>query len=393
MMRKISLFLICAAAAVLPAAIAARGQNIQARPVDRWLTMTGVAAGTDLKAKDEAVAQALRKAVEQVCGVFLTAQSKTRDYKAVYDKIFANTVGYVREHEVLKTWTDGQQTFAKVKVRVSTQRFEEDWAVIAHTIEQENNPRVIVAVVEAIHHSTTGPVYEVKNHGIVQGKIEDFFLEKGVALMDREMAAAVNKRDILLAAIRDDTQAVAALGSRFNADVVVLGRAVAKYGKEIEVGGQDMYQYTATVNVRVIQTDSARILASKSFGPATISTLQRGGGEDKALAKLAEDSAPKLLTAVVEAWRKRANVSRTVDVRISGMDFKAWKKFKAEIEELRGVEASRLREIVESVACIDIEYRYTNENLAEHLTELEGIKLEVTEITANRVKLKVVDVD
>ena len=130
------------------------------------------------------------------------------------------------------------------------------------------------------------------------------------------------------------------------------------------------------------------MLASKTYGPVTLTSLQRGGAEDKALAKLAKEAAPKLLAAVVEAWRKRANVARSVSLSISGMDYKTWKVFQIEAKKLRGVEALRLREITEEVASIDVEYRYTTENLADNLIEFKTVKLEVKEITANRIKLK-----
>ena len=361
------------------------------RPVDRWVTATGRAAGGDDKARDEAVAQALRTAVEEACGVFLTAQSKTEDYRAVYDKVLANAVGYVRQHKVDKVSVDQGVTTVKVRARVSTRKFEQDWAGIRHTVNQENNPRVVVAIVEAVHHTTAGASYKVKEAGTVQSRVEDFLLSKGITLMDRGTANKTLKRDIMLATVKDDTDAVASLGARFSTDVVVVGRASAKFGKTIKIAGQSLYQYVAKMNVRVIQTDSARVLASKSFGPVTTNTLQRGGGEDKALAKLADESAPKLLAAVVRAWRRRANVSRTVQLSVSGMDFALWKTFRKEAAALRGVQALRLREITQAVANIDVEYRYKNEGLADRLTELKTVKLKVLEITANRLKLKVTD--
>lgn len=357
-------------------------------PVEQWVDATGRAAGTDEKAREEAVAQALRTAVEEACGVFLTAQSESRDYKTVYDKVLADAVGYVREYKVLSTQTVGEVTVAKVRALVSTRKFEQDWAAIAHTVERENNPRVIVAIVESTTQSTSDEPVEVQENGILQGKIEDFFLGKGITLMDKTTATEVTKRDVLLAAIKDDINEVSALGARFDADVIVTGRATAKFSRQLEVAGQNLYQYTATLNARVIQTDSARVLVSKNFGPVSVNVLQRGGGDDKALEKLGDSCASELLSAVVEAWRKRAQVSRTVQVSISGLDFEAWKLFREKTQELRGVQAVRLREITESVANIDIEYRYTNETLAERLTELEGMKLKVLEITANRLKMQ-----
>ena len=220
--------------------VAATGQTIKGNTVDKWVTTTGIAAGTGETAREEAIAQALRTAVEQACGVFLKAESKTRNYKLVYDKVFADAVGYVKEHEVIKTWIKDGQTYAKVKARVSTQKFEKDWAVIAHTVEQENNPRVIVAIVEAVKHTTTGPEYKVDEAGTVQTKIEDFFLTKGLTLMDRQQSEEVSKRDVLLAVIKNDTKKLAALGTKFKADVLVIGRASAKYGKTIKVASQKM---------------------------------------------------------------------------------------------------------------------------------------------------------
>jgi hypothetical protein len=356
-------------------------------PVDQWVTATGKAAGADDKARDEAIAQALRTAVEEACGVFLTAQAKTDDYKTVYDKVIANAVGYVREHKVDKVTVEQGVTVARVRARVSTRKFEEDWASITHTIHQENNPRMVVAIVEAIHEAAGAPSYEVKENGKVATIVESFFLAKGISLVDANTAAKAQKRDILLAAIKDDVDAVASLGARFSADVVVVGKAVAKFGKELKIAGQTMYQYTASLNVRVVQSDSARVLAVESFGPITVNTMQRGG-EDKALDKLATDCAPKLLASVIEAWRKRANVSKTVELSITGMDFNRWKTFREEASKIRGVQNIRLREITQDVASIDIEYRYDNEGLADRLSELKSVKLKVTEITSNRLRLK-----
>jgi hypothetical protein len=461
------------------------GQNIVAAPVDRWVSAVGEAAGTDVTAKDQAVAAALRKAVEQACGVFLTGKTKTQDYKAIYDKVFANTVGYVVESKEPKFAVAGGITSALVTVRVSTQKFEQDWAVIAHTLHQEGNPRVIVVIAETTQDmvnklteetsstattktvetvetqsnvtasqvaeaqrlgeaytwtdqrgrrwrrvqgrtvcisneqvtasetataeahfraiatkisssasSSSRQVWEavaksLEDKGVVQGKIEEFFLDKGVKLMDRDTARKVNKRDLVLAMARDDLNEVRALGAKFEADVIIFGTAAAQFGRDVAVGDVTMYQYTAQLAVRAVRTDSGQLMVSKVFGPvASVSTV-KGGGESKALAKLAEEGAPKLLAAVVEAWRKQVNVSRDINLQIAGLEHEKWKLLKAEVEKLQGVQALRLREITEGVANIDVEYQFNAENLADRLTELKSVKLKVVEMSANRLKLKV----
>jgi len=473
-MSSRNVLLALSAALAAACCLQAPAQTINAPAVDRWVTVEAAAAGTDLNAKDEAVKQALRKAVEQACGVFLNAQSKTGNYKLVYDKVFAGAVGYVREHEVLRSWLQDGNTHVRIRARVSTQKFEKDWITIAHTVHQEGDPRVIIVVSETSYamldtHRTTEmqsgsgtvditgrvdtdertgarvdrtsgvvvvddrgrgaagaagsteqgtarrtgsttidvhgtattqsartlteselKIFTVKECGAVQSKLEDFFLSKGIKLVDRATAGKVADRDLRLAAAANDPAKIAAIAARFNADVVILGSAGAKYGQEIRIGEVTMHQTNAQMVVRAIRTDTGQLLAVKAYGPITSNSLQKGGGEDKALAKLADESAPKLLSAVVEAWRKQVNVARDLTLHVAGMDYKTYKLFKEEMEKVRGVESVQLKEITESVAAIDIKYAYSNENLADRLRQLKKVKLEVTEFSANRLKLKVV---
>ena len=371
----------------------AAGAYAQERPdkdVDIYVTATGEASGTGQTAADEAVAAALRKAVEQTCGVFIRAQSKTEDYQAVYDKVIANTAGYVLDRKLLETKHTDDATTVKVRVHVSTVKFEEDWARIAHTIHQEGNPRVIVVIAEATNWDHDGPRYQTEANGTVQTGLEGYLLDKGLELVDKAAAQSVARRDLNLAAHKEDNdKEIAAIGAKFHADVVIVGKASAKFSKTVEIadGEARLYQYVTSLNVRAVQCDSARILMSRNF--TLTPTLAQKNSEDKALAKLADDANPKLLADVLEAWRKRANVSKTIELTIGQMDRKTWKAFQAEASKIQGVQNLRLREITEDVATIDVEYKFDINTLADRLEELKEVKLEVGEQTANRLHAKV----
>jgi len=189
---------------------------------------------------------------------------------------------------------------------------------------------------------------------------------------------------------KDDIAEVTALGARFKADVIIFGTAAAQYSREVRIGDAVLHQYTAKLVIRAIRTDSGQLLVSKVFGPFTVNSTLRSGGEQGALEKLGSEAAPKLLAAIVEAWRQQSHVSRDISLQITGMDFSAWKLLRDELKEVRGVQALRLREITESVANVDVEWAYKTENLADRITELKTVKLEVVEISPNRIKLKMV---
>ncbi|MBN1943300.1 MAG: hypothetical protein JW849_08405, partial [Phycisphaerae bacterium] len=159
---------------------------------------------------------------------------------------------------------------------------------------------------------------------------------------------------------------------------------------EMTVAGRTIKQhdYRAKLVVRAVRTDSAQLMVSKVY-QAQKKSMQKGG-EETVLDKLADDAAPKLLSAVVEAWRKQVHVTRDIQLQISGMDYNTFKAFKAAAEKLRGVKAVALREITEGVANISIGYEFSTQNLADNLTALKEPKLEVTEFNPNRLKMKVV---
>ena len=81
--------------------------------------------------------------------MFINSRSKTKNYQAIYDKIFADAVGYVKKYDKPKCWIEGGLYYARVHALVSTQKFEQNWAAIAHTYHQENNPRIIMVIGES----------------------------------------------------------------------------------------------------------------------------------------------------------------------------------------------------------------------------------------------------
>jgi nucleotide-binding universal stress UspA family protein len=374
--------------ALLPLA-AARAQP--ARPgegVETWVSATDGAPGADLKAQDEATAAALRKAVEQTCGVFIKSQTDVENYTAIYDKVLSDTAGYVLKYEVERTWKAEGLTWVKVRALVSTRKFSEKWSSIAHTVNRANNPRVLIVIAEATNWILNEPTYDYDGVGTVQGKVEKLFLKHGLEVVDRASSEGLKSRDLILAEEKGDTKTIASVAARFHADVVVIGKATGRFNRTVELGGLTLNQYQATWNVKAIQADSARVLAAEKYGPELV-TSSKNRAEDQALAKLAEESAPKFLEALVGAWRKRTQVRTTYPLSIKGMTFKEWSEFKAEVEKLRGTDALRLREITNDVAAIDIEYRYDAQNLAQRLVELKSVKLDVIEITGGQLKLKV----
>lgn len=360
---------------------------LRAGPRDRVITIEGSAAGVNRNAMEQAKLDALRQAVERACGAFINAQAQTKNYAVVYDKVLAQPLGYVDSYDVLEQRVNDGVSYCKIKATVSTASFEQEWARLAHTVEAEDNPRCVVVVVEDNDADDANPP---KTNGVAQSIIENFFLDKGVQLMDKGAADSGRNRDITLAAINDDVGKLAAMAASMRADVVIRGNAEARRAGSSSVAGRSVYKWNATLNIRAYHADSAQMLASNSY-TYTHSTVKYEGAGDEALRKCVEENAGKVLRDIGEAWRKRQTFRRSCQLTLTNCSRADYKKFEAALRDVDGVQNVRLRELVNETCQVDVEWSYDLERLIGRIEELtiSDLKFEITEQTHDRATIRV----
>lgn len=366
----------------------AGGKRVEAR---------GMAAGTGETAVEEAKLDALRAAVAKVCGAFINAQSETENFQILRDKVLEHPVGFGRIIRVVKgpDILGGELTEVTIEAEVFPADFERKWAEFAHILEREGNPRCVVVILEDENpYDNIPPV----TNGLVQSALEDFYLGKGVRLMDRGATDAVKARDLKLAAEQGDILKAAAAGAAFKADVVILGTAEARQGDSVIVGGYEVKNWNVTLTLRAVQTDSAAILTSKTYTPKKPVSSTRLNAR-QALMKLGEDVAPDTLSDIGKAWRERATVGKTIEMRLQPVSRAQFKIIQDALAELKGVTGGRdgikLRELTNRIATIDVMWKYDLNQLADRVESIEirtddqRMTFEITEQSANRIEVTV----
>jgi len=359
---------------------------LAAGPDEKVVTVEGSAAGTDAQAMEKAKLDALRKAVEQACGTFINAQTKTKDYAAVYDRVLANAVGLVTEFTVLERRVEGGVSHCKVRATVSPAQFEAEWARIRHTLEAEGNPRCVVVVVE---DNDVDDQADPRADGVVQSVLERFFLDKGVQLMDQGAGAKTQARDVELAALNNDVKKLAAMAAGFKADVVIAGRAEARQAGTTELAGRTLYKWQATLTVRAYHADSAQLLMSNTY-TATKPSVNRNAGGDDVLKLCAEENAGKVLQDLGKAWSQRQNVRRICRVTLEHCTREDYKAFEAALRPIQGVQAVRMRELVNEVCTVEVDWDYDLPRLVDEIERLKvpGTRYRATEQSHDRVTLR-----
>lgn len=366
--------------------------NLNAQTDAKPITAKGQAAGVGLKAKDEACNDARRNAIREACGARINAYTHVVDFETKRDRILANPVGYLTMEKINRQWDDGQYSYCDLFATVATGKFEADWkAMFEHIREDAGNPRCVMIVVE---DNDMDDLVPPRVNGVAQSRIENFFLKNGVHLMDKEVGEGVRERDVNLAQ-GDDVRALAQRAAAFKADVLVLGRAEARRGAPKNLEGHVLYSWDVTLAVRVVQADSAQILAVNAYRPKKGFSTTINGNGDEGLERLADEIAPQLLKDVGEAWRKRETTHSVFEVTIencSRADFR--KRIEPALHKHRSVqqgdEGVKLREAENNIITAEIYWSGDLNSLADALEDLpvDGMHLNVAGQSANRVRCK-----
>ncbi len=367
--------------------LAAFASSAAANPApDKWISMEGKAAGTNANAMEQAKQDALRRAVEQACGVFISGQTQIKNYTAVYDKAMAQAQGYVAEFKITASRVENGISYCTVNALVSLKSFEEEWARLLHTLESEDNPRCIVVIIEDNNVDDANPP---SAGGVAQSIIENSFMKKGIQLMDNTGSSDIRNRDIQVAAQGNDIKKLAAMYGSFKSDVIITGKAEARASGTSELAGRTIYKWSATISIRAYHTDSAQMLMANSYTATATSVNPNAGGND-ALKKCADEYSGAILREMAEAWRKRQQVRRTVQVTLENCTRADYMAFEEAIRAMDGVQGIRMRELVKEVCQTEIEWSYDNERLISRIEELKvgATRYTVTEQTHDRVTFK-----
>ncbi|MCX7827488.1 MAG: hypothetical protein N2689_18310, partial [Verrucomicrobiae bacterium] len=111
----------------------------------------GRAAGTDLKARDEAINRALRAAIEKGVGTLVDSETMTQNFQLLDDRVYSQVKGYVRSYDVISD-NNGEGGIYRVKVKavVALGALRKDIQALNIIKSQKKNPRIMVMGVSRI---------------------------------------------------------------------------------------------------------------------------------------------------------------------------------------------------------------------------------------------------
>ena len=369
------------------------GQQVQT------ITAEGVGAilgGDRAIARDQAISDALRKAVEQAVGTMVSSETMVQNFQTLNDRIYTQTQGYIQNYRILSENPGPNVHQVTVQATVAMGDLEKDLQALGFLIGQVGKPRIMILIAEQnigrqyYTYWWGTPRAEQADLNIADNTITDRFREKGFDLVDPQAQAQNIKVPPALQVVELNDRAAITLGKQVDAEIVIVGKALAKSVGSI--GGTSMKSAQANISLRAIQIDNARVLSAGSENAAAVHIDEVTAGAE-AIKKASVKISDKMMDDIIKNFQKRVGATTMVQVTIFGLaGVEDLRKFKSSVlEQVRGVEGVHERSFVENAAKMDVDIKGNTQSLSQEISRknFPDFVIKVIRSTWNTLEIQV----
>lgn len=349
-----------------------------AAPAAQTVVTTGEASldNGQAAAREQAIAQANRLAVEQALGVYVVSETLVENFEVVKDTILTQSSGYVSGYKILSEGSKNGIYSVKVQATVSVEPLVEQLAKLG-LLRDWTVAVVLVSNGEA----------RASNEA-AKSKLNQFMLEKGFKVADENALVQLNQPGVMEQIMKGNYLAALPVLRDQGVDVLVVGSTLTR---PTEDGPMETYAGIKTVmtqgriDARVLRVDTGEMLASKSFQAVAGGSAQ-DLAEAKAMDKAATDAGQFFS---LEIAKLPAATSQKLQLVINGLNFNREQAFRSALQKLPGVRKVTKKSFANNRTQYEIDFAGKADGLAEALAghaSLKGFKVEIQAVTSGNVQ-------
>ncbi len=362
-------------------------------PLNLWaqklelISAEGVAAvlsGDKALARDRAIEDALRKAVEQAVGTMIEAETLVSNFQVLNDSIYSKSQGYIQSYAVVKEQVGEDVYRVTVEAIVSMDYLEEDFQAMASLLRRVHKPRLLVKI------ELEAPGWDKTSNQLnpAESAIIDNFDQKGFDLVGKNaIGSALGQVD---SPIFGNDKAAATWGLQQGAEIIIIGRARVKK-KHLPILGT-MNSYQANISLSAIKTDTAEIMASGSEQAAAVH-IDDASGSQQAVEKAARKLGQQLAIRLKNKFSQEISEGTTVQLVIRGVNDHQLVDFKNALgQQVRGIQPGGIHQrfFANGVAKLDVQVKGNAQFLADEITRknFPNFKISLEGFSANKLELR-----
>ena len=364
------------------------------------VTATGVAAvlqGDKAIARDTAVNDALRKAVEQAVGTMVSSETVVENYQLIRDSILTKSQGYIQNYKVVSESPSPELYQVTISATVKLGDLKNDLGALGILMQRVQKPRVLFMIAEQNigqefyvfwwygKSEFKGQHYDM---AASETALKEEFLNKGFNVVDSSVATGkIEVSNAYRIADLTDTGAIS-IGRQLGAEVIVKGKALAKEGPRNT--GSKVGSYIADITASALRVDNGAVLGS-ARGHGVSRNISEVTGGTEALEKAAREASGKIIDQIIAKWSGEVSGGGLIQLTVRGIsEYSDFVKFKDIIQgQIRGVQAIYQRSLEAGTAVLDVEMKGNAQQLSDEIARKNfgGIPVKVIGASANTVEV------
>jgi len=356
----------------------------------------GAIDGNDLAAaRERARDDALRSCVQQVATTVVTAATETDQAQLLSDKVYSHSQGYVRKFTVVEDRRDGNTWVTRLRCEVSEAKLDEDLLAFGIAYRRAGMPRIMTLVAEQAVDATQATGWwqgggNAADLRVLENAFMDRMEKSGFAFVDAEVLSGKVRLESVGA--DPNVQQAREVGRLTGAEVVVVGRAVAKPLGTLAIEGGTLHASVANVSARAVRTDTGEVIAVAEFTGKAGKGFEQATAGRNALSEAGRQLAADLFSKIGKVWAREQSGQKRVSLTVRGVDdYARVAAFKnALVTSVRGVKDVQERSLEEGKAEMEVLLSGTSQAFATELAtrRFQGFAVKVKKVTASAVEVE-----
>ncbi len=308
-------------------------------------------------ARDQAIKDALRKAVEQAVGSFISSETVVENYQVISDRIYSKAEGYIADYKVLREKVEDDLYRVLISAKVKMGDIKDDLKAIGILVEYMGRPRIAVLLED----------------DDIRTAIEEHLVNLGFPVVDFETIAKNTQKDKLKAVFDGDEDLAKEIALRNGAEIFITGSSKVD---EKNYRGRSIYE--VVVRAKVVVSSTGEIISSRVVSKSI------PFDEVKAKLETSKEMAEKISDDILKKWKGGVNV---IYLKVSGIKRGEINTIKGKLSEnIRGLRGINTKEIRKNYVVYEITASSTPQEVLDEISSLK--EFEVVRFEGSEIEVK-----
>jgi hypothetical protein len=345
--------------------------DVHAQDKIRAVGMATIHKGAVDIARDKAIENAQRNAVEEKVGVMITSVSEIENYQVKLDQILSESKGFINSYKVISEKRERKNYKVTIEADIGVGKLRDRMSAIELIMLRKSKPRLMFIFSD-----------RAQKDAIAEASMTRYFIAQGFKVIDADSVKKIKYVEELRSLTSDRT-GIKKIAHSYGAEIVILGK-VEVVTRSFKMGDVEISANEVTVSGKVVNGDTGEVIATNSKA--------RKGEVKETTEETARDLAKGMKEDILERWSSELTNVATVKLEISGLkSYHDLSRFKELLSaEAKGVKQVLQRSYRDGEAELDVEIRGNTQSLADDIAAItmNGKTIKIVNITQNKIEAK-----